>query len=302
MTHTVPVQPGDPRRPQGPRDPGDAWVEGERGRFWGRFGAAGILVHDPDRGVLLQHRVVWSDQGGTWGLPGGALHQGEDAVTGALREAAEEAGVPADRIRVLFTSVFTVDYWSYTTVVAEATAPFEPHIADAESIELRWVPVHEVEKLPLHTGFAAAWPHLRPALHRRHAVVVDAANVVGSRPDGWWKDRRKANQSLVDRLAVLARHGLPATALGESFSRIWPDLIVVTEGQAKGVADASGVLSVVGADRDGDQAIVVAVKQSVAADATVHVVTADRELQQRVERRGAHLLGPGWLLNQLDAS
>jgi 8-oxo-dGTP diphosphatase len=302
MTSTAPVQSGDPRRPSGPRDPGDAWVEGERGRFWGRFGAAGILVHDPDRGVLLQHRVIWSDQGGTWGLPGGALHQGEDPVTGALREAEEEAGVPADKVRSLFTSVFSVGYWSYTTVVAEATAPFEPSIGDAESIELRWVPLHEVDKLPLHTGFAAAWPQLRAALQRRHAVVVDAANVVGSRPDGWWKDRRKANQALVDSLAALARHGLPASALGEPFARIWPAFIVITEGQAKGVSDPSGQLSVVGADRDGDQAIVVAVKQSVASDAIVHVVTADRELQQRVEQRGARLLGPGWLLNQLDAS
>ena len=41
----------------GPRDPGDAWVEGDSGRFWGRFGAAGVLAYDPDRGVLLQHRA-----------------------------------------------------------------------------------------------------------------------------------------------------------------------------------------------------------------------------------------------------
>ena len=145
----------------GPRDPGDAWVEGERGRFWGRFGAAGILVHDPDRGVLLQHRATWSDQGGTWGLPGGALHQGEDAVAGALREAWEEAAIPAGHVRVLFTSVFDVGYWSYTTVGARVIRPFDPRIADAESIELRWVMPDEVHTHPLHAGFAAAWPALR---------------------------------------------------------------------------------------------------------------------------------------------
>ena len=65
---------------------GDAWVEGPNGeRFWGRFGAAGLLVHDARRGVLLQHRADWSHFGGTWGLPGGARHEGETAVEGALR-------------------------------------------------------------------------------------------------------------------------------------------------------------------------------------------------------------------------
>ena len=107
------------RRPLGPRDPGDAWVEGDRGRFWGRFGSAGLLVHDPAKGILLQHRALWSDQGGTWGLPGGALHQGEEAVHGALREAKEEAAVPPESVRVLFTSVFDVGYWTYTTVAVE---------------------------------------------------------------------------------------------------------------------------------------------------------------------------------------
>ena len=46
-------------------------MEGPDGqRFWGRFGAAGLLVHDLRRGVLLQHRADWSHFGGTWGLSG----------------------------------------------------------------------------------------------------------------------------------------------------------------------------------------------------------------------------------------
>ncbi len=112
----------------------------------------------------MQHRATWSDQGGTWGLPGGALHQGEDAVSGALREAWEEAAVPAEHIHVLFTSVFDVGYWSYTTVAARVLRPFEAEITDPESIELRWVPAGEVEARPLHSGFAAAWPALRSRL------------------------------------------------------------------------------------------------------------------------------------------
>jgi 8-oxo-dGTP diphosphatase len=144
---------------------GDAWVEGPNGeRFWGRFGAAGLLVHDLRRGVLLQHRADWSHFGGTWGLPGGARHEGETAVEGALREAAEEAAVPADAVEVLFTSVLDLGYWSYTTVVVQAVRAFEPHMADVESIELRWVAVPEVTDLPLHPGFGAAWPELRSRL------------------------------------------------------------------------------------------------------------------------------------------
>jgi 8-oxo-dGTP pyrophosphatase MutT (NUDIX family) len=140
---------------------GDAWVEGPTGaRYWGRFGAAGLLAWDAGRGILLQHRAQWSHFGGTWGLPGGARHEGEDAVTGAIREAGEEAGVSASDIEVIDTSVFDLGFWSYTTVIARVRHPFEPVISDPESIELRWVPLGEVEDLPLHPGFAASWPEL----------------------------------------------------------------------------------------------------------------------------------------------
>ena len=148
----------------GPRDPGDAWVEGDRGRFWGRFGAAGVLAYDPPKGVLLQHRAVWSHNGGTWGLPGGALHQGEEPVAGALREAWEEAAVPPEGVDVLFTSVLDLGYWSYTTVVVLVREPFDPVISDPESIELLWIPLDAVEQKELHPGFAAAWPGLRRRL------------------------------------------------------------------------------------------------------------------------------------------
>lgn len=148
----------------GQRDPGDAWVEGAAGKFWGKFGSAGLLVFDPQRGVLLQHRALWSHHGGTWGLPGGARHQGESAVRGALREAWEEAGVPAAQVEVLFTSTFDVGYWSYTTVVVRTVQSFEAVISDPESLALEWVPAADVESLDLHPGFAAAWSELRSRL------------------------------------------------------------------------------------------------------------------------------------------
>ncbi|THG35415.1 NUDIX hydrolase [Glaciibacter flavus] len=144
---------------------GDAWVEGPDGRrFWGRFGAAGLLAWHPEDGVLMQHRAEWSHFGGTWGLPGGARHEGESAVDGAIREAGEEAGVrPAD-VEVIGSSLYDLGFWSYTTVVARAVRRFEPFVADPESIEVRWIPIAEVDDLPLHPGFAASWPSLRPLL------------------------------------------------------------------------------------------------------------------------------------------
>jgi 8-oxo-dGTP pyrophosphatase MutT (NUDIX family) len=152
-------------RPAGERDSGDAWVHAPDGRkYWGRFGAAGLLVHHRRLGVLLQHRALWSHFGDTWGLPGGARHENETAIEAALREAREEAGVPANLMQLKFTSLVDLGFWSYTTVVMEATEEFEPVISDQESIALRWVAADAVHRLALHPGFAASWPALRGRL------------------------------------------------------------------------------------------------------------------------------------------
>ncbi len=146
------------------RDASEAWVEGPAGKFWGRCGSAGLLVYDAGRGILLQHRALWSHHGGTWGLPGGALHEGESAVEGALRESWEEAGVPRENVELLFTSVWDVGYWSYTTVAVTVVVPFEASVRDPESLALEWVPLEDVAQRPLHPGFAKAWPMLRERL------------------------------------------------------------------------------------------------------------------------------------------
>ncbi len=47
-------------------------------------------------------------------------------------------------------------------------------------------------------------------------LIVDGANVVGSRPDGWWRDRAGAAVRLYDELAGLAERGaagIPAAQL-----------------------------------------------------------------------------------------
>jgi 8-oxo-dGTP diphosphatase len=149
------------RRPFGPED---AWVDGPEGRFWGRLGAAGLLVVDATGAVLLQERAVWSHFGGTWGVPGGARKEGETAVQAALREADEEAGVPPESVEAFGEHVRDLGYWSYTTVLARVVTPFPVIVGDAESVSLRWVPAGEVDGLPLHPGFARAWPELRGRL------------------------------------------------------------------------------------------------------------------------------------------
>lgn len=284
-------------------------------RFWGTFGAAGLLVHD-DRGVLLQHRVEWSHFGGTWGLPGGARHEGESAVRGALREAQEEAGVPADAVVLEFTSVLDLGIWSYTTVGVRATRHFDAQIGDAESVELRWIPFAEVDSLPLHPGFAARWPALRSMVEHPTVVIVDAANVVGSRPNGWWKDRPAAASALLDELATVSDQGIAGSLLDIDVDRYWPSIVVVLEGEARGarparepnrsrvVADGilAPALEVERAEGEGDELIVDIAAGYRGSDAAVVVVTADAALRERVEARVCATRGPRWIRGIIDGA
>jgi len=149
--------------------PGDGWVQCGCGeRHWGLFGAAGLLVtRRDDEGrathVLLQHRAPWSHHGGTWGIPGGARRPGEPATHAALREAAEEAGVPAGAVETVHEHVLTHPDWTYTTVLAELVVPFDARPTDDESLAIAWVPVADVAALPLLPAFATAWPDLDPS-------------------------------------------------------------------------------------------------------------------------------------------
>jgi 8-oxo-dGTP diphosphatase len=266
-------------------------------RYWGRFGAAGLLAYDADRGVLLQHRVSWSHHGDTWALPGGARHQGESACDGALREAQEEAAVPDGAIRPRLLSILDLDVWTYTTLVGDVVEPFEPTISDPESRELAWVPLDDVTARPLHPGFAASWPDLRALLDLRPAMVVDAANVVGSVPDGWWRDRVGAAGRLIARVGALADDGMDAAVLGLPADSWFPEISVVVEGQAKAAADGAEGVRVVRAEASGDDAIVAEAERLIAAGRTVTVVTSDRELTGRSEAIGATVHGTRWLLD-----
>ncbi len=295
----VPPEQGEPRRPHGPRDPGDAWVVAPTGeRYWGRFGAAGLLALDPRRGVLLQHRVAWSHFGDTWGLPGGARHAGESVRDGALRESTEEAGVPPGAVRPRVMSVLDVGVWTYGTVVADVTHPFEPVISDPESRELAWVPVDAVDDYPLHPGFAASWTHLRELLPVRPALVIDAANVVGSVPDGWWRDRAGAAARLLSSVQGLLERGVDAATLGLGAHTWFPEVSVVVEGQARAVTEVDGI-RLVRAEGHGDDAIVAEASRLITGGRVVTVVTSDRELSERADAVGAGVRPVSWLRDLL---
>ena len=118
-------------------------------------------------------------------------------------------------------------------------------------------------------------------------LLVDAANVVGSRPTGWWRDRPGAARKLVEQLRA-------ATAAGT----LTPPVVVVLEGAAvrgapEGVADG---VEVVHAPGSGDDAL--AALAATAGEPRL-LVSADRGLRERVRRTGAEVVGPSWLLDRL---
>jgi hypothetical protein len=117
-------------------------------------------------------------------------------------------------------------------------------------------------------------------------LVIDAANVIGARPTGWWRDRPGAARAFTERVRATVAAG-----------RLGPPVIIVLEGRARAGADAADVdgVEVVHAPGEGDDTIVAI----AGANREVVVVTADRELAARVRAVDAEVVGPSWLLEQL---
>ena len=130
-------------------------------------------------------------------------------------------------------------------------------------------------------------------MSRERVLLVDGANVVGSRPDGWWRDRAGAAAGLRARLAAAHVGG-----------RLGVDRVVlVLEGRARPGAPAGrreGV-EVVHAVGEGDDEIVRRAVGAVQHGSVATVVSADRGLADRVRAGGAEVVGPRWLLDRLDA-
>jgi hypothetical protein len=121
-------------------------------------------------------------------------------------------------------------------------------------------------------------------------LVVDAANVVGSVPDGWWRDRHGATARLRDSLVAVASRGLEAHDAPAPLRGGAIEIVLVVEGAARAVAAVPGV-RVVSAAGSGDDAIVAVVGEH-GADRPCFVATADRGLSIRVRRLGAAVIGP----------
>jgi hypothetical protein len=125
-------------------------------------------------------------------------------------------------------------------------------------------------------------------------LVVDVANVVGSRPDGWWRDRAGAATRMLERLAAVPGVA-PATPDGRGTCT---EVVAVVEGRARDVRAPDGV-TVVRAPGSGDDALVETAAELAREGADLLVVTADRGLRARLPD-GTAVAGPGWLLEQLD--
>lgn len=121
-------------------------------------------------------------------------------------------------------------------------------------------------------------------------LLVDAANVIGSRPTGWWRDRAGAARTFTARVRQATRDRALAGPV-----------VVVLEGKAKGgvgegVADE---VEVVHAPGEGDDTIAEIAAAAADRQRPVTVVTADRGLAERVRDHGAEVVGPTWLLDRL---
>jgi Uncharacterized BCR, YaiI/YqxD family COG1671 len=117
-------------------------------------------------------------------------------------------------------------------------------------------------------------------------LVIDAANVIGSRPTGWWRDRPGAARRFTERVRATVTAG-----------RLDPPVTLVLEGRARAGADEAVVdgVEVVHAPDEGDDTIAAIAE----AHRKVIVVTADRQLADRVRAANAEVVGPSWLLDQL---
>ena len=125
-------------------------------------------------------------------------------------------------------------------------------------------------------------------------LLVDAANVVGARPDGWWRDRAGATERLLGRLVALPGRTVPAP---DGAELTVTGVVAVVEGQARAAAAPDGV-RVVRAPGSGDDALAATAAELAARGEPLLVVTADRGLRARLPA-GVPVTGPGWLLDLL---
>lgn len=144
-----------------------AFIQCSQGHHhWGPNGAAGLMLsHTDEQGVkryLLQHRSPHVDYGNTWSIPGGALDPNETPEQAAHREASEEFG-ELPHYQVDHRATANCGGWQYHTVHGTVDQRFDPRedMLDPEYGMTegygRWFTPEEINRLPLHPGFANAW-------------------------------------------------------------------------------------------------------------------------------------------------
>ena len=135
----------------------DRWFVCHLGHVhWGARGGAGLLLRyrgpSGELRYLLAQRSRWVDEGGTWGVPGGAIHDAESPEEAAHREATEEIS-PVPAYRVVGTAQDACGGgWTFYLVIADVDAPFDTlvrHETDATG----WFSPREMATLPLHPRF-----------------------------------------------------------------------------------------------------------------------------------------------------
>lgn len=115
---------------------------------------------------------------------------------------------------------------------------------------------------------------------------------MGSRPDGWWRDRAAAAARLLAEIAPL-RGTVVTTPDGAEL--VVARILAVLEGRARDVQAPEGV-EAVRATADGDDAVVAVTSDLIDDRELVLVVTADRGLRARLPA-GSLVAGPRWLVH-----
>jgi 8-oxo-dGTP pyrophosphatase MutT (NUDIX family) len=117
--------------------------------FWGKRGAGVLMIARGTGRVLLTLRSSGVRNPGTWGLPGGALEEGESPESGARREAAEELGFSGP-IELYPAHVFRAEGFIYYNFVGIVGSEFEP-VLDWENDAAEWFERDDLPS-PLHFG------------------------------------------------------------------------------------------------------------------------------------------------------
>lgn len=153
-----------------PGESGDGYYPSTDGsHFWGKYGAAGVLVRNVDengveRFLMVQRGPIVSTNKGKWQLPGGALNSNENDYQGTARELNEELQSPDGWLDSL-SPAGEVKFehpsgWHYTNIAADSDEMFDPTVDGSETSDAKWFTRDEIAQLPLHPALEKSLPEI----------------------------------------------------------------------------------------------------------------------------------------------